>query len=74
MKSCTLLWKKTATQKIFCIAVISKKLIANCDAIPGKLFPEFHPQNAKKSPGIFVLSPENSHIDCHVIAYSVLQN
>ena len=24
MKFCTLLWKKTATQKIFCIAVISK--------------------------------------------------
>ena len=35
---CTFLWKKTATQKIFCIAVM-QKCIANCDAIPGKLFP-----------------------------------
>ena len=38
MKFCTFLWKKTATQKIFCIAVM-QKCIANCDAIPGKLFP-----------------------------------
>ena len=39
MKFCTFLWKKTATQKIFCIAVM-QKCIANCDAIPGKLFPD----------------------------------
>ena len=38
MKFCILLWKKTATQKTFCIAVM-QKCIANCDAIPGKLFP-----------------------------------
>ena len=45
MKFCTLLWKKTATtQKIFCIAVM-QTCIANCDAIPGKLFPV----NYKKS-------------------------
>ena len=42
MKFCTLLWKKTATQKIFCIAVISEMHLANCDAIPGKLFPAWH--------------------------------
>ena len=40
MKFCTFLWKKTATQKIFCIAVM-QKCIANCDAIPGKLFPGY---------------------------------
>ena len=44
MKFCTFLWKKTATQKIFCIAVM-QKCIANCDAIPGKLFPAARVEN-----------------------------
>ena len=57
MKFCTFLWKKTATQKIFCIAVM-QKCIANCDAIPGKLFPVI-PQRAHATKAGFTLKQKS---------------